>query len=90
MAGNIMNIFDEFRNSSPDLRSRYPVPFDKLPEDTVNKLRTYEEFLDYLAKEYLNKEGRQAGEPALARLCRPSARAPAGGALACACCPRCQ
>ena len=62
MAGNILNIFDEFRNSSLDLLSRYPVSFDKLPENTVNKLRTYEEFLDYLAKEYLIKEGRQAGE----------------------------
>lgn len=62
MSANIYSIFDEFRNSSPELLSRYPVPFDKLPEDIVNKLRTYEEFLDYLAKEYLIKEGRQAGE----------------------------
>jgi hypothetical protein len=50
-----VKIFEQFRKSNDDVHARYPKPFEHLDEDVVNKIRVYNDFVDYLANEYVNE-----------------------------------
>ncbi len=57
---NVRNLFDEFRNSSPETRARYNKPFKDLPENIACCQETFSQFLHYLIHVY-EKKGK-AGE----------------------------
>ena len=60
---NILNIFDEFRLSTPELTQEYPKPFAACEEAKICSRTVYGKFANHLCNEYIIASGEHKGEP---------------------------